>query len=248
MSLPIPTRMPSPTCFGDISGGLGRLVEDLSRGRHSSFEACHLDPDLDLRSLPRTKGWRGSLGQVGAAQSHLRNNQVGAGDIFLFWGLYQTAVRTHGWHFVGAREHRIFGWLQVESVIHVNGNIADILDQFPWLHAHPHIRKGWPSSNTVYVGTRQLQLAGKPTAYPGWGLFRHGIRLTDLESKTPSLWRVPDWLNPKLGGVGLTYHPEHRWHSDGRLQSAARGQEFVADTSERPDATRWLREVFRKEA
>jgi hypothetical protein len=60
----------------------------------------------------------------------------------------------------------------------------------------------------------------------------------------PSIWVAPRWLDVKGGGVGMTYHPEGRWLSGGRLQSAARGQEFVADVSTRSDAIKWLSQMI----
>ena len=110
VSLPIPTRMPTPTRFLDLSDGIAQLVSDLTRGRIAPDRPCHLDPDLNPVSLTRRSGWRGALGQVSAAQSHLANHCVGPGDIFLFWGLFRAASRTDGpWQFTGEPEHRIFG-------------------------------------------------------------------------------------------------------------------------------------------
>jgi len=59
---------------------------------------------------------------------------------------------------------------------------------------------------------------------------------------------VPDWLNPKRGGVGMTYHPLSRWNDDGTVIAASRGQEFVADIAGRRDAIDWLRRLFEAEA
>jgi hypothetical protein len=74
---------------------------------------------MDAGSLARPPGWREALGQVSAAQSHLSNNDVGQGDVFLFWGLYRCAVRspTGSWSFAGIAEHRLFGWPQVNEVL-----------------------------------------------------------------------------------------------------------------------------------
>ena len=72
-SLPIPTRMPTVTRFRDLGNGTAALVDDLTNGRLSSDQPCHLDPDLDAGALSRPPGWRGALGQVSAAQSHLLN-------------------------------------------------------------------------------------------------------------------------------------------------------------------------------
>ena len=111
ISLPIPTRMPTPTRYADLRDGVAELVTDLTRGRVAADRPCHLDPDLDANSLVRLPGWRGVLGQVSAAQSHLSNNGVGRGDVFLFWGLYRPVVRSPAgmWTYAGMAEHRLFG-------------------------------------------------------------------------------------------------------------------------------------------
>jgi hypothetical protein len=67
ISLPIPTRMPTSTRFGNLSNEVAQLVFDLTRGRIAADRPCHLDPDLDASSLVRQPGWRGAFGQVSAA-------------------------------------------------------------------------------------------------------------------------------------------------------------------------------------
>ena len=52
---------------------------------------------------------RCAFGQTSAAQSHLKNNGVGEGDVFLFFGLF-AEVGT------GDPHHRIFGYLKVDNV------------------------------------------------------------------------------------------------------------------------------------
>lgn len=239
-SLPIPTRMPSRVRFEDLNGNTSSIVTALTRGRLSGANSCHLDPDLDANSLSRLPGWRGSLGQVAAAQSHLANQRIAAGDVFLFWGLYRPAEASPGWHFSGPREHRIFGWLQVGEIWTVGGDPAPLLKAHPWLQDHPHAQPGWPESNTVYIASEDLTIDGSSTGLRGWGVMSTGVRLTLPGSSVPSLWAVPDWLHPASGGVGLSYHPDTRWLPDGHLRAAARGQEFVADIGNRADARNWL--------
>ena len=243
-SLPIPTKMPTTTRFGDLGGDIGDMVEGLSRGRQRKDFPCHLDPDLDMGALPRQPDWRGTLGQVGAAQSHLDNNQVGLGDLFLFWGLFRPVSPNGNWRFEGSREHRIFGWLQIGSVLRIGNDPTDVLERHPWLVDHPHAQPGWPSSNTIYVASDRLTVGDCELNCQGWGLFNHGLRLTALDSPTPSAWQVPDWLNPERGGTGMTYHPQERWDEQGRLQAASRGQEFIANMVERRDAVDWLLQLF----
>lgn len=240
ISLPIPTNMPTPTTYGALSGELARLAHDLSGGRLSGDQPCHLDPDLVHSALDRRPaGWRGTLGQASSALSHLRNQQVGTGDLFLFWGLYRPVQNQGGtWRYCGPRQHAIFGWLHIGSVCRIEGDGADALRRYPWLRDHPHVRAGWTAPNAVYVASPSVTLAGR--RFPGSGVFRRGHRLTAGDSALPSIWAVPDWLDPQVGGAGLTYHPTQSWLGEGRLKSAARGQEFVTDITGRKDAAKWL--------
>ena len=244
LSLPIPTRQPSPTTFGQLPNGVGEIVTDLSGGKYGFATFCHLDPDIDRKARPRLPHWRGAFGQVGAAQGHLAKQCIGPGDLFLFWGLFRPAAHTDRWRLTGGKEHRIFGWLQVDDVLSVGSEPGPTLNEYPWLEDHPHLHPGWSASNTVYIARNRLRLGGEDLDIPGWGLMKTGMRLTALGSTQPSLWTVPDWLDPHVGGTGMTYHPADRWLGRGELRSAARGQEFVADVGERNDAIHWIRQLL----
>ena len=66
---------------------------------HQTDLASILDPDIDQAALKasRPPGWRGALGQVSAALSHLRNLlEVGPGDLFLFCGTLPAIRADHG--------------------------------------------------------------------------------------------------------------------------------------------------------
>ena len=250
VSLPIPTRQPTCMTFGMLGGGLGELACDLRGSLITASTPCHLDPDIDPSVLPRRHGWRGAFGQVGAAQSHLRNQGIQAGDLFLFWGLFRPVSRMSAgtWAFDGPAQHRIFGWLQVGEVISVGSVPVYTLRRYPWLADHPHVRSGWPASNTVYVANESLEIGDRQLPRPGAGVFARGARLTQSGSTQPSRWSVPTWLDPTKGGVGLTYNPLPRWNGHGGLQAAARGQEFVANIENRGDAIEWLTKLFEEPA
>lgn len=244
VSMPIPTRMPTSTRYGDLNGGIyGNVVRDLTRGRFGVNDWCHLDPDINEDSLPRKVGWRGALGQVSSAQGHLANQSVGAGDLFIFWGLFQTVKHDGGWQFTGRPEHRVWGWLQVSEVLKLGPDGSYALRERPWLSDHPHARPGWGSQNTLYIASDALVLDGRAVSLAGAGCLRTGYRLSH-ESNRPSIWRVPNWLNPKRGGSGMTYHSIDRWNDDGTLQSAARGQEFVAVPSQQKGVSEWLKALL----
>lgn len=248
VSLPIPASMPTPTRYGDLAALTSALASDLSQGRLAPDRPCHLDPDIDREALraARPYGWRGALGQVSAALSHLRNTRVGPGDVFLFWGLYRACERgSTGWRYVGPRQHVIFGWLQIDTVVDLGSDGSHALTQYPWLVQHPHVRPGWKSKNAIYLA-REVLTVGDGTI-PGYGVFRRPIMLTMDGAVTPSIWTVPAWLDPTCGGVGMTYNPlNSKWLGNGRVTVAARGQEFVADAGDRIDARDWLSSLFGK--
>lgn len=239
LSLPIPAGwMPTPTTYAMLPAPCPVLVADLTRGRYSPGDGCHLDPDINPASLPRLAGWRGTLGQAGAAQAHLAGQGIGPGDLFLFWGLFRAAVPVDGrWRFTGPREHRIWGWLHVGEVIDLGPDGSHAVRQHPWLRDHPHARPGWQARNTLYIASD----AGAS------GTLAHGFRLS-AETRRPSRWHLPDWLNPMRGGTGLTCMKPERWEASGLVQTPPRGQEFVADAGDRADAAAWITAVLRDSA
>lgn len=157
----------------------------------------------------------------------------------MFWGLYRPVEQVGGaWRYCGSRQHALFGWLHVDAVCDIARNGGDVLQRYPWLHGHPHVREGWNGPNAVYIASDSLEIDGR--RFPGSGVFRRASRLTEIGGRLPSIWAVPNWLDPMSGGVGMSYHPPERWLGDGRLKSAARGQEFVANVAGREDAARWI--------
>lgn len=246
ISLPIPTTMPTPTRYGDLRGPHAALVSDLTRRRKkvlTEHHPCHLDPDIDSDVLPRMPGWRGAFGQTDSAQSHLARQGVTSGDLFLFWGLFRAVERSGGvWRYVGKPEHRVFGWLQIDTVLPLGPNGAAALQEHPWLRDHPHARDGWTSGNTIYVARERLDIPGCNLSHAGWGLLPLGHTLTAPDC-TPSIWRAPAWLNPRRGGVGMTFHKPDSWLDGGRVQTVGRGQEFVAQVDP-ANVSAWLSELF----
>jgi hypothetical protein len=133
IALPIPTGQPSTVTYGQLAGDYAAMVTDLTAGKDIAASACHLDPDIDQSCLPRRPGWRGALGQVGAALSHLENQRVGEGDLFIFWGCYREASKRAGrWTFTGPTVHLVFGWLQVGRYHRLGSDGSHLLSTHPW--------------------------------------------------------------------------------------------------------------------
>jgi hypothetical protein len=253
-SLPIPDPG-APTTYAEISplGGssIGQIVEDLTRCRFRRGDGAHLDPDLRRDSIARTAGWRPIFGQAAAAQSHLARHDVCRGDLFLFFGCFRQAEQVGGdFRFVrGAPKlHVIFGWLQVGKVSRATNELTS---EVPWANGHPHLAAPERyKNNTLYFASDRLSSIGMDTR--GAGTF-HRLRPKLTLSQTDpylncSVWKLPRWFDPS-GRPALSYHSKPaRWtdcDNSMRLQSVGRGQEFVLDVDEYPEAREWLRSIFR---
>jgi hypothetical protein len=256
-SLPIPDAG-APTSYAKISSfngsSIAQIVEDLTHSRVRRRDGAHLDPDLRRDSIARAAGWRPIFGQAGAAQSHLTRHDIGPGDLFIFFGCYRRAQQVEGtFRFVrdAPKLHVIFGWLQVGRVMRASKNLtADI----PWAREHPHLANPERyKNNTLYFASDKLTSVGNDAR--GAGTFEQLLPELTLSQTDPYLgcskWRLPRWFEPN-GRPALSYHSKAaRWtdcETSMRLQSVGRGQEFVLDADQYPEARDWLRAIFRAAA
>jgi hypothetical protein len=248
--LPIPDER-SPLRYDDLSVAglpLRKLLADLRPRKMKSEIFAHLDPDLDRNSLTRPVGWRPMFGQAGAAQSHLRNQGVGVGDLFLFFGWFREVEKKDGrYRYIPGSpdRHVIFGWLQVGACWPV-----DEPDNAPeWVTSHVHFRRSGRDKRNeiVYAAAERLSLPGYSLSLPGGGLlpkFRPSLALT-AAGRSRSVWRLPGWFLPTLRTQQLlSYHGDFgRWQRDGAdvvLRSAAIGQEFVLQGVGYPKMVDWV--------
>jgi hypothetical protein len=139
ISFPIPVNTTNQNyylTFNDLTPlgvDLGKLISDLAKPtsirkdhkvmgkiKVSADDLAHLDPDICHDALPRRdKDWRGLFGQAAAAQGHLKNQEVGIGDIFLFYGLYQSVKLVDNRYIYDNKKpliHLIWGWMQIGEV------------------------------------------------------------------------------------------------------------------------------------
>jgi len=253
-SLPIPDKQ-SPWRYCDITvngENAGKLVADLTGEAKRYDHFAHIDPDVYCKALKRDNNWRGLFGQDGTAQAHLRNQGVTIGDLFLFFGLFRPVeYADNRWQFVRSApaRHVIWGWLQVGAIHSVTELRSSAL---PWARYHPHFSGESGPLNTLYEAKQALSLSteSQPTG-KGYGIFSHyhpALQLSAQESHKPSQWRLPRAFYPPSMQAALTYHQKpERWRLEEnhcRLDSAARGQEFVIDTHNYPDLTPWLESLF----
>ncbi len=248
IALPIPDKR-SPIRYRDLTWrgrNLGDIVVKLTHGRQRGDYRAHLDPDLRQDMRPRDPGWRPTLGQHGTAQGHLKNQGVGVGDLFLFWGAFRAVDRELRW--LRPPEHHIWGWLQVGALASVDEVVRRGGEPWRWARAHPHWAFPPDPTNTLYVAAERLSLPS--VVSPGFGVFDfvdRTRRLTRQEANGPSEWSLPGGFLPR-GRPALTYHDSpSRWSRHGdraRLLAVARGQEFVLDLDLYPELIDWLVKVI----
>lgn len=252
-TLPIPESIPGPHSkrYKEIQAGglsLGSIVYDLTAGRIQPERFAHLDPDLNPLSIPRPAHWRPVFGQIGAAEKHLQNQGVKEGDVFVFYGWFRKVERVSGtYRYVKHAPdlHVIFGWLQVGQRLSV-----DALSEIPaWAQDHPHCKAlKYHPTDSLYISTNYLHVPGAEAHRPGAGVFPRfapALRLT-ATGQSRSIWRLPPWFYPRSSC--LSYHSDKsRWTRDADtvlLRTVGRGQEFVLDCQEYPEALEWLYQLL----
>lgn len=249
VSIPIPEDGSGLT-YADLSldGQMSYLdlLRQLGADRHVVKEPeVHLDPDLEPRVVPRKPDWRPVFGQCSQAQSHLDNQGVGVGDLFLFFGWFRR-TEWRGGTLAYRRDcsgfHSIYAYFQVGETLKIRSE-----SRLDWAAGHPHLVDRARPNNTLYVASDRLSL---DPSLPGSGLLplRDDRILTRRGQSRRSVWSLPACFHPDSGST-LTYHlnPE-RWSHEGDaavVKSADKGQEFVTEMGE--VKLEWTRRLIRDE-
>lgn len=196
---------------------------------------CHFDPDINRKAYERLPGWYPIFGQAGAARSHLANQGVGVGDLFLFFGWFRQTEIVDGKLRYSKEDkqgrHIIYGYLQVGDVHKIN-----TMDAHDWMLYHPHVRRGATASDGDYVFVASSSLSFNNNL-EGAGMFRFSdevVLTKDNLSRTK--WDLPKSFRE----VKISYHSKKSW-KDGYFQSAAKGQEFVIEANE--EIEKWAKDL-----
>ncbi len=196
----------------------------------------HLDPDIDSHALPRNRDWRGILGQSGASQSHLFNQNIAVGDIFLFFGWFRKVDCINGRFSYSPSDkrgkHVIYGYLEIGEILNLNRQVP-----LPWMQYHPHVSRkpGANANDTLYIASNYLS---KNNSLKGYGIFRFNNALVlTKDGLSRSKWNLPSIFRKSA----ISYHSEKSW-KNGYFQSAAKGQEFVVNCTS--EILQWVMELI----
>ena len=196
--------------------------------------SCHLDPDLrpNIR-LEIPEGWRPLFGQCDAAETHLENQGVVVGDLFLFFGWFrETEMKDGNLRYKRSSKdaHMLYGYLQIGDIVR-----GEDIAKFPW---HPHSFYD-NDNNTIYVASEHLIVDGEDTGLPGAGTFKYSEELIlTMPGQTKSRWKLPDFFKE----VNISCHSKDSFKPEGYFQSVRIGQEFVVSEDDR--VTQWAKNII----
>lgn len=232
LSLPIPSKG-DPDTYSDISFN-GQTYYDIitqlnPRTKIKPDHFLHLDPDIRAEVKPRENNWTPAFGQGMAALGHLKNQGVGMGDIFLFFGWFrQTELKNGKLSYVKDAPDLqvIYGYFQIGGIITCERDVPE------HLRCHPHARhERWDKKNVIFTPMEKLSLSPDK---PGTGClsYNENLVLTKKGCKR-STWSLPEFFRH----IPISYNA-NSWRDD-CFMAPARGQEFVFDVND--EAMNWVK-------
>ena len=235
LSLPIPSKIDKDK-FADFhwhGKSYYELIRELKpTGKIKETYTCHLDPDIRAEAKDRPQGWMPAFGQDMAALSHLRNQQVGVGDLFLFFGWFRMTEWKDGKlaYVKGAPDwHVIYGYLQIGKIVKAPADMP------AWLVAHPHAQEAcWQHPNAIYIAAPALTFM---PGLPGAACLPFADkRVLTKPGCRRSVWALPEFFRQ----IPITYNA-NAWTDEG-FASAAKGQEFVFEAN--AEAMEWVKDMI----
>lgn len=212
------------------------FISNLQRNKRKKMilisDTCHLDPDIYPKILKRNKEWKPLFGQVGASQTHLEDNNIGIGDLFLFFGWFRhTQLINNELRFDKRKNyslHVVFGYFQIDQVLTNQSEFKF------WMKYHPHIAnktRFQKENNCIYVAKEKLTWnSDLPGAAP-FMEFNENLVLTKRDKNGTYMSRSKWFFNAKhpFGKkIDITYHSKKSWQNN-YFQSASIGQEFILE-------------------
>ena len=237
-SIPIPNKSNRETYknlnFKHNNIPISKILNDLTKKRirnkdkkrlepfdyytESKFR-CHYDPQIIENHF--------TLGQAHNALSHLNKQNVGKGDVFVFYGLFRKVEfnqKNNKWKYKDKPFHCIFGYMKVKDIIEIKNKQFNI-EKYPFSKNHPHLQPDFlnefPESK-IYIGST-------------FEYFKFDKKrvLTDMDNyKNVSKWKLP--INFDFTEY-ITYIQKMEVKNNScYIQHTGYGQEFVISTEKIP--------------
>lgn len=211
-------------------------------------ELFHFDPEINRAAKEsRHEKWMPAFGQAGAAQTHLENENIEIGDIFLFFGSFIHTYENSQGKLTWEKEHEfhaVFGYLEIGEIISAEKIQADYKADIYERHPHFENRNIYNAHNTLYIASENLS----DTALPGAGTFkfRNELRLTKKGYKK-SQWTLPAYFHPEFGTTISRCLSPIRYRKDGDnllFEPVSIGQDMVVrDSNEKVES--WAKNLIK---
>lgn len=235
LSLPIPGL--GSLTYSELEYN-GLSYKDILKQLKTSFlhEKCHLDPDIreNVRKIP-AKNWQAAFGQTDKAQTHLENQKVGVGDLFLFFGTFQEVDFVNGIikkQKLSTARHIIFGYLQIGEILK-----GENVEKCIW-HPHADRRIHPEKNNTIYLASKKLIINGYDSGKKGYGTFDYSpSRVLTKHGMSKSRWELPDFFKT----VPISCHSSDSFKSN-YFQSVCIGQEIVIEANR--NVISWTKKII----
>ena len=234
LSMPIPSY--DDVCLNELSYGnrsYADIMNELKKKSSFMHMSCHLDPDVRTNNRTKLpKNWVPAFGQIDAAETHLENQGVEVGDLFLFFGWFgETKEKNGQLKYAPSRKdlHVLWGYLQIGKI----SRGKDCLN-YPW---HPHCYNY--GNNTIYEASEKLVIDGVNTGLPGAGCLKYSDEVVLTKpGETRSRWLLPDFFKE----VSISCHTKDSFKPEGYFQTVKIGQEFVVSEDSR--VTEWAKNII----
>jgi len=239
LTLPIPAK-DGTILFSDLKHKGKTYFEIITELKPNSKikenYTCHLDPDLKKDITKRDGKWAPLFGQHGGSQTHLKNEGVKKGDLFLFFGWFKETEYQNGRMTFKKNAidlHVLFGYLQVGAIF---SDISLLPKEFKY---HPHAQKKFldKKNNNIYKASETLSFL---PSIDGAGCFNFNEELIlTKKGHTRGRWALPFFFR----NIKISHHNKNSFVDD-YFQSAPIGQEFVIE--ENDEVTEWAKNIIIK--
>lgn len=239
LSLPIPLENDLKT-FSDLNYG-GKSYYDIIKElnpatKYNESQSCHLDPDIrENVVLNRNQHWKPIFGQSDAAQSHLTNQEVNIGDIFLFFGWFRQTELVQGKLRYLRRSpdlHVIYGYFQIGEIY----NNGDTLPPYVKNHSHANLEHQKKKINCIYVAGEKLSF---DESRKGADVLMYNKSLVLTKNgMSRSKWALPEFFKE----LKISYHNTYSFRGD-YFKSVDKGQEFVIAANE--ELLNWTQQIIK---